>query len=134
MYDALVVAALWMAATALLLPFTAGEAIRPGQHWYGAYLIAVAFLYFGWCWTHGGQTLGMRTWRLRLVGVGAGAEGWRQAAVRFLGAGVSGIALGAGYLWAVVDPERRTWHDRLSGTAIVDASRAGTGIGLSPPA
>lgn len=121
-YDAVVVLAIWMAATALLLPFTGGEAIRPGQLWYTLYLVGVAFLYFGWCWTHGGQTLGMRTWRLRLVDrEGRGAR-WGQALVRFLGAGVSALALGIGFLWAFVDTDRRTWHDRLSGTIIADAA------------
>ena len=117
-----VVLAIWMAATAVLLPFTGGEAIRPGQVWYSGYLIAVAFVYFGWFWTHGGQTLGMRTWRLRLVSNGGAPTGWGQAVVRFLVAGVSALALGLGFLWAFLDPDRRTWHDRLSRTVIIDAS------------
>jgi uncharacterized RDD family membrane protein YckC len=106
----------------VLLPFTAGEAIRPGQVWYVVFLMAVAFLYFGWFWAHGGQTLGMRSWRLRLVTADGSRVPWGQALVRFLGACVSWLALGAGFLWALVDPDRLTWHDRLSGTVIVDAS------------
>lgn len=121
-YDGVLMVAVWMAATAVLLPFTGGEAIARDQHWYTAYLIALAFGYFGWFWTRGGQTLGMRTWRLRLVSVDGGRVTWRQAAARFFGACLSGIALGAGFLWALGDPERRTWHDRLSRTAITEAS------------
>ena len=121
-YDGLVVAAVWMVATALLLLLTGGEAVRPGQGWYTAYLMTVAFYYFGWFWTRGGQTLGLRSWRLRVVAADGGRVRWGQALVRFLGACVSWLALGAGFLWALVDPCRRTWHDRLSGTVIVDAS------------
>jgi len=121
-YDGVLVVAAWMVGTAVLLPFTAGEAIRPGQVWYVVFLMAVAFLYFGWFWAHGGQTLGMRSWRLRLVTAGGSRVRWGQALVRFLGACVSWLALGAGFLWALVDPDRLTWHDRLSGTVIVDAS------------
>lgn len=121
-YDGLLVVAVWMVATALLLPFTGGEAVRPGQGWYTAYLMSLAFGYFGWFWTHGGQTLGMRSWRLRLVGIDSRRVRWGQALVRFLGACLSWLPLGAGFLWALVDPCRRTWHDRLSGTGIADAS------------
>ena len=32
---------------------------------------------------------------------------------------VSLLALGLGFLWSLWDPERLTWHDRLSRTRIV---------------
>lgn len=121
-YDGLLVMALWMVATAALLPFTGGEAVRPGQVWYVAYLMSAAFAYFGWFWVHGGQTLGMRSWRLRVVAADGGRVSWGQALVRFLGACISWLALGAGFLWALVDADRCTWHDHLSGTVIIDAS------------
>ena len=121
-YDALLLAAVLIVATAALLPFTGGEAIRPGDVWYTAYLIAVSFGYFGWFWTHGGETLGMRSWRLRLVGAGSNGATWQQALVRFLGACLSWIAFGAGFFWILVDSKRLTWHDRISGTRIVDVS------------
>lgn len=121
-YDGVLLVAVWIAATAVLLPFTAGEAIRPGQAWYTLYLVVVAFGYFGWFWTRGGQTLGMRTWNLRLAAADNGGVDWQRAAGRFAGACLSWLALGAGYLWMLVDGDRLTWHDRLSGTRIVDSS------------
>lgn len=121
-YDTLLVTAVLFVATAVLLALTGGEAIRPGSGWYSAYLMAVSFVYFGWFWTHGGQTLGMRSWRLRLVGAGDNGATWRQALLRFVGAGVSWLAFGAGFLCLLVDPQRLTWHDRISATRVVDSS------------
>jgi uncharacterized RDD family membrane protein YckC len=121
-YDTLLVTAVLFVATAVLLALTGGEAIRPGSGWYSAYLMAVSFVYFGWFWTHGGQTLGMRSWRLRLVGAGDNGATWRQALLRFVGAGFSWLAIGAGFLCLLVDPQRLTWHDRISATRIVDSS------------
>lgn len=121
-YDGLLVVAFWMLATALLLPFTGGEAIRPDNGLYSAYLTLVSFGYFGWFWTHGGQTLGMRAWNLRLTGAGEYGATWRQALTRFVAACISWLAAGLGFLWMLVDVDRRTWHDRLSGTVLVDAS------------
>jgi uncharacterized RDD family membrane protein YckC len=121
-YDTLLLTAVLFAATAVLLPVTEGEAIRPGSGWFSAYLVAVSFVYFGWFWTHGGQTLGMRSWRLRLVGAGKNGATWPQALARFVAAGFSWLAFGAGFLWLLVDPARLTWHDRISATRIVDVS------------
>ena len=106
-------------ATALVLPFTGGEAVRPHQWLYTVYLLAVAFLYYGWSWTHGGQTLGMKAWRLKLNAVDGGPVNWRRAALRMLSACLSLGSLGLGYLWILIDRESRAWHDRLSGTRIV---------------
>jgi uncharacterized RDD family membrane protein YckC len=121
-YDALLLVAVLFVGTAVLLPFTGGEAIRAGDVWYTAYLVALSFGYFGWFWTHGGQTLGMRSWRLRLVGANQDRASWRQALVRFVSACFSWLAFGAGFVWLLVDPDRLTWHDRASRTRIVHVS------------
>ena len=121
-YDALLLVAVLFVGTAALLPFTGGEAIRTGDVWYTVYLVALSFAYFGWFWTHGGQTLGMRSWRLRLVGAGRDGASWRQALVRFVSACFSWLAFGAGFVWLLMDPDRLTWHDRVSRTRIVDVS------------
>ena len=121
-YDSLLLTAVLIVATAILLPFTGGEAIHPGSGWYATYLFIVSFAYFGWFWTHGGQTLGMRSWRLRLVGDGSNGATWGQALVRFAAAAVSWLVFGVGFLWMLVDYERLTWHDRISATRLVGLS------------
>ena len=51
-------------------------------------MMAVQFLslalYFLWFWTHGGQTLAMKTWHVRLESLSGGAISLRQALARFL--------------------------------------------------
>ena len=61
----------------------------------------------------------MRAWRLRIVTVDGKGISWLQALKRFLGAIVSWLPLGLGYLWVLVDPERRAWHDRMSHSIVV---------------
>lgn len=118
-YDGLIQLALFFLGTALLLPATGGLAIAPGNPWYGAYLLAIGFLYNAWFWRHGGQTVGMRAWRLRLLDARGGRIGWQQAGLRYAGAWLSAAALGLGYFWIFADPARRAWHDRLSRTRVV---------------
>lgn len=82
------------------------------------YLVLVAFAFYGGFWTHGGQTIGMRAWHIRLVHRGGGTVSWRDAALRFSAAIASWLALGLGFLWALIDHEGLTWHDRCSATEL----------------
>ncbi|MFA7097254.1 MAG: RDD family protein [Gammaproteobacteria bacterium] len=119
LYDSLLLLALLSVATALVLPLTGGEAIAPGNPLYTSYLFFVGFFFFAWFWIHGGQTLGMRAWRIRVQQRNGAPITWGQALLRFLVAIASWLLLGAGFLWALFDKERMTWHDRYSQTVLV---------------
>ena len=118
-YDGLLLFAVLFAATVIVLPFNRGQAFSPHNAAYSAYLLAVSFFYFGWFWTHGGQTAGMRAWGVRLVGRSSTRVMWRECLVRYLAALLSLVPLGLGFFWAVIDGEKRAWHDRISGTRLV---------------
>ncbi|MGR9106596.1 MAG: RDD family protein [Gammaproteobacteria bacterium] len=117
-YDALLVGGLWFAATACLLPFTGGKAIAPDQWLFPAYLLLVSFLFFGWFWTHGGQTPGMRAWKIRVVSRSGGPISWSQALIRYCGAILSLSAAGLGYWWIAFTREHKGWHDYWSNSRI----------------
>ncbi|HET8698110.1 MAG TPA: RDD family protein [Gammaproteobacteria bacterium] len=91
----------------------------PGKELVRIAVIVVAALFYCVFWTHGGQTVGMRAWRIRLVNRGGGPVAWKAALLRFFAAWLSALPLGLGYWWYLVDRRRRTWHDVLSGTAVV---------------
>lgn len=109
-----------------------------------AWVALVVGAYFVWCWTRGGQTLPMKTWRLRLVATSTGQPPTAgRALARYLAAwlwflpplAVHPLAhlpvpatLGAAAAWfclwaaaARLDPARQFPHDRLAGTRIVAA-------------
>jgi len=119
LYDGLLLLALWFLATALALPFNRGEAFTSTQFFYPLYLLSVSFVFYGWFWTHGGQTLGMRAWKIWVVNGDAQAINWRQASIRFITALLSWMALGLGFFWCLVDSQGMAWHDRLSGTRLL---------------
>jgi len=83
------------------------------------YLLLVSFVFFSWFWTNGGQTLGMRAWGLRLIGIDGTPVTWTQAGERFFAAILSWGCVGLGFIWMLFSPDKLTWHDRLSGTRIV---------------
>lgn len=117
-YDTLLLAALLWVFT-LVVVLLRGEAVAPGTWWFGPSLAAIAMVFFGWFWTHGGQTLGMRAWRLRVERADGTPLRWRDALTRWLAAWLSLLPAGLGYWWSLADAERRCWHDRLSGTRLV---------------
>lgn len=119
LYDALIVIALWVITGAIVLAFTGGEAVQAGTFWFRCLLLAVAALFFISFWTRGGQTLGMRAWRIKLVNDGGGPITWRTAGLRFLAGCLSLAAAGLGFVWALFDEHKRTWHDKAAGTRLV---------------
>ncbi|MFV1997736.1 MAG: RDD family protein [Acidiferrobacterales bacterium] len=119
LYDSLLLVAILMLATLPIVALFDSISSAWARHAFQLYLFAIAYVFFSWFWVHGGQTLGMRSWRLQLVGVDDAAVGWKMALVRFMAALLSGIAVGLGYLWALLDTRGRTWHDHMSGSFII---------------
>ena len=117
-YDLLLLASVLFAATFVLIMLRRGAAIEPGTWWYGALLIAVSFLFYGWCWTHGGQTLGLRAWRLRVVTAKGEPLTWLDAARRFAACVTLLVPPGLGLVWSLLDSKHRCWHDKLSRTRV----------------
>lgn len=118
LYDGLLLTGLLFVAS---VPVTLlhGGAFANGNMAFRLYLLAIIFIYLGWQWTHGGQTLGMKAWHLRAVSDNQAPLDWRRSCLRFLAALLSTAALGLGYVWLLFDRDRLTWHDRLSGTRLV---------------
>jgi uncharacterized RDD family membrane protein YckC len=96
-----------------------GASSHLGRALFQTYLLGVMLVFFSWFWLHGGQTLGMRAWRLRVVSRDGAPLRARQALARFGWALPSLLCFGLGLLWVLVDKERLAWHDRLSGTRLV---------------
>lgn len=84
------------------------------------YLVLLAYLFFAWFWIHGGQTLGMRAWKVKLVRQDGMTISWGQAFLRFCYSIVSWVPLGAGYLWALIDKDKQAWHDKASRSYLID--------------
>lgn len=82
----------------------------------------VLLAYFVWFWLHGGQTLAMKTWKLRLTSADGGPLRPMQALLRYLLAWPSLLLLGIGIFWAIFDREKRFLHDRIAGTRILRES------------
>lgn len=127
LYDFLPALALWMLVSAL---FTVGytrsghgahENIPPlSLLQFALWLVCwlVTGVYATLSWRRGGQTLGMRPWRLRLVTDADTVPTWPALWKRYTVGTVSLLLGGLGFWWAWFDREHLTWHDRVSGTCL----------------
>lgn len=83
-YDTLLLFAVLVVASALTLPFRGGKGATHFDPVMMIYIFSVIFFFFGWFWTHGGQTLGMRAWRIKLVANHQDSISWPTAFFRYL--------------------------------------------------
>lgn len=119
LYEALVIVAI--AIIGLIIPHTllgvAAGIVAGGRILLG-HLFLLLMLYFCWQWLHGGQTLAMKTWKIRLVSADGHALRPAQALLRFAVAWPGTLLFGAGFFWAAIDQEGRYLHDRIAGTRL----------------
>jgi uncharacterized RDD family membrane protein YckC len=86
------------------------------------YLLAIIAAYFCWFWCKSGQTLAMKTWRIKLLSREGRLLSVVQALQRFAFASI-GIALGGlSIWWALFDHEQQFLHDRLLGNRLIEIS------------
>jgi Predicted membrane protein/domain len=82
-------------------------------------LFISVFAFFAKFWTHGGQTLGMQVWGVRVQNADGSAITLWQALLRFVVSIASWLCLGLGFVWSLIDKRKRSWHDIYSETQLV---------------
>lgn len=135
-YDALLLIALWFITAGLvvtLYPKTGlpmddinGIAVPTRLALQGVLfplLLLVTWGFYAWFWSHGGQTLGMRAWKLLSRDQHRRPMTLLQTVSRFLAGILSTALFGIGWLMALL-PARQTLHDRLSSSETVVVPKA----------
>jgi len=122
-YDLFLLIAIYFIVSYAAIALNHGKAIdsdKPYYLYFVLLILSLSYLYFAWFWVHGGQTLGMRTWRIQLRTVTGEFLTWPLAALRFVTAILSWLALGLGFLWSLFDSKKRCWHDIASYSVLYD--------------
>lgn len=143
-YEGVLLFGVVMAAGLLYAGITDQRHALEGKLGLRLWLLIILGVYFVWLWSHGGQTLAMKTWRLRVVGSLGVPPSAGRACARYLfswlwflpalavvdlaglrGAWPTAAALAAGALayalTSYAHPSRRLPHEWLSGTRLVAA-------------
>ncbi|NJM33314.1 MAG: RDD family protein [Limnobacter sp.] len=86
------------------------------------WLFLVIGAYFAWFWRHGGQTLAMKTWHLRLIQENGLPASWVQCMLRYLLCCMF-TPTGLGFIYSCFDPNRQFPQDRLLNLNLVCTRR-----------
>jgi uncharacterized RDD family membrane protein YckC len=121
-YDSLLLFSALLIATALALIVTRGT-LSYHNPFFRTFLFLICFSFYAWFWLHGGQTLGMRAWRLRLQRPDGQPVSIWQALLRFMVAIPSLALAGLGLFWMLFDKDKMAVHDRISESVIVRLPR-----------
>lgn len=89
------------------------------QWWFQLGWVGLVSGFFTYFWRHGGQTLGMRAWRIQVVNRDGSILSISQCILRCLLAPLSMAAAGFGYLWCLWDSEGQTLHDKASRSLVI---------------
>ncbi len=114
LYDCLLLIALFFIITAIAIAFNDGQAIQNPVYYLALYL--VGFIFFDWFWRHGGQTLGMSAWRIKVEGTQHQSISFSQSLMRYLSGTVLFVIT---LFYMFFNKEGTALHDRLSKTKIV---------------
>jgi uncharacterized RDD family membrane protein YckC len=81
--------------------------------------LAAMAVYFAGFWATAGQTLGMASFRMRVVAPDGGVPGWGRSLVRLAGGLVAAAFVFLGFLPVLLDDKRRALPDFVARTAVV---------------
>ncbi|MDE3096581.1 MAG: RDD family protein [Chloroflexota bacterium] len=106
---------------ALLTPFDDRGYVSPNATFAGSVIVVVVLTGYLFIGEALGQTIGKRVCGLRVVTARDwGAPGAWRGLARLVLAIASLLPLGAGYMMILFDSERRAFHDRVTGTRVID--------------
>lgn len=143
-YDLLLLLGVLLTVSTCAVAINRGEATTHPAYY--LVLIATAYVFYAWFWTREGQTLGMRTWKIKIITDNGEKLTWKLSAIRFAAAtvvflpaaigllwifdpnrSVSGLIIAIlamapacfGLLWMFFDSDKLAWHDKLSSTRLI---------------
>lgn len=118
-YDIIILIALSFVISMFAIMINNGQAVPPNNFWLQSALVMSWLSFYCYFFTRGGQTIGMRAWKIKLQRVDGQAISLQLALIRcFLGA-TSLFFLGIGYIWILFDAQRKALHDRASDTQVL---------------
>lgn len=116
LYEGLILIALAMLITLLFIVIVGDATQYPKK----AFLQLSLWLTIGWYfvrqWSTVGQTLAMKTWKLKIVQNNGLAISKPMAVKRYV---LASLMFGLGFLWALFDKEGQYLHDRIANTHII---------------
>ena len=83
------------------------------------YYYLITQYFFVWFWVNNEGTLGMKTWKIKIVSEDGNKISYKEAIIRFNTAILSFIFFGLGFLISFLRKDKKCLHDFISKTVLV---------------
>ncbi|MDK2779300.1 MAG: RDD family protein [Pseudomonadota bacterium] len=124
-YDGLILVALYIILGGLLVTLISklaeggDDMLRLSPATAASLFYIICFLYYSHSWRRGGQTVGMKSWRIKVISEYKPEVTLSQCMLRSAIGFFSILAAGLGFLWMLFDKKQQTWHDKASMTRVI---------------
>ncbi len=124
-YDIFPVVGILIVTSGLTLILRTGNEVQAHTHWFQALILCEISLYYIYFWKVGGQTIGMKAWKIQIVPNDKRKEqlSWKQASLRFIVGVLSTAFLGLGLFWKYFSKEGKSWMDLVSDSHTIYKSK-----------
>jgi uncharacterized RDD family membrane protein YckC len=115
-YDVFPILGIFLLTSLFVALVRKGDIVEPHTFWFSFLIFFELAGYYIYSWKVGGQTLGMRAWKMKIIPnqVNQATLTWTQAFLRFMVGMVSFLLLGSGLFWKFFTKNNHSWMDNIS--------------------
>jgi uncharacterized RDD family membrane protein YckC len=84
-------------------------------------IVSLAYFVYFWSASGGGQTVGMRALKIKVVKTDGSQLDYGGAVIRYIGLIISFLVIFIGVIWVAFDANKQGWHDKIASTYVVRA-------------
>ena len=120
-YDIFPVLGVLLLTNLLVLFARDGVEVPANTLWFSFLIFFEIGFYYIHSWKIGGQTLGMRAWKIKIVS-NSNSDNitYIQATLRFVTGIISSLMLGLGLFWKLFSKKNLSWMDMVSQTSTIN--------------
>lgn len=115
-YDVFPILAIFLLTSLLVTLIRKGDIVEPHTFWFSFLIFFELAIYYIYSWKVGGQTLGMRAWKMKIIPnqPNKATLTWTEAVLRFIAGILSFLLLGLGLFWKPFTKNKSSWMDTIS--------------------
>ncbi len=120
-YDIFPLVGVFIVTSLIVMLLRGGAIVEPGNVWFSLLLLFEVVFYYVYSWKKGGQTLGMRAWKMKIIPHNKNQKNlsWKQSILRFIVGFISTFCLGLGLIWKILSNSKSSWMDLVSHSEVM---------------
>ena len=124
LYDIFPLIGLFIVTSLIVAIIRKGDIVAQHTLWFDVLIFSEMILYYVYSWKLGGQTLGMRAWKIKIIPSDERLNlTWLQALIRFIIGVASTLLLGMGLFWKLVSKNNQSWMDLASRSKTINVEK-----------